>query len=109
MIELNSKINDALIKIDFIKRYEELSNKFNAERTPSSNRLVYIDGEEVTPIRANYILRALPIPAGEHTIEFKCVDELMIESHKWSTYMSILVGLVIIGLISLGIYRKVKK
>jgi len=47
MIELNSKIKDALIKIDFIKRYEELSNKFNAERTPSSNRLVYIDGEEV--------------------------------------------------------------
>ena len=47
MIELNSKIKDALIKIDFIKRYEELSNKFNAERTPPSNRLVYIDGEEV--------------------------------------------------------------
>ena len=47
MIELNSKIKNALIKIDFIKRYEELSNKFNAERTPSSNRLVYIDGEEV--------------------------------------------------------------
>lgn len=39
MIELNSKIKNALIKIDFIKRYEELSNKFNAERTPSSNRL----------------------------------------------------------------------
>ena len=47
MIELNSKIKGALIKIDFIKRYEELSNKFNAERTPSCNRLVYIDGEEV--------------------------------------------------------------
>lgn len=47
MKELNSKVKDALIKIDFIKRYEELSNKFNSERTPSSNRLVYIDGEEV--------------------------------------------------------------
>lgn len=47
MIELNSKIKDALTKIDFVKRYEELSNNFNAERTPSSNRLVYIDGEEV--------------------------------------------------------------
>ena len=46
MIELNSKIKEALIKIDFIKRYEGLSNKFNAERTPSNNRLVYIDGEE---------------------------------------------------------------
>lgn len=47
MIELNSKIKNALIKIDFIKRYEELSNRFNAERTPSSNRLVYIEGKEV--------------------------------------------------------------
>ena len=47
MIELNSKIKNALIKIDFIKRYEELSNKFNAKRTPSSNRLAYIDSEEV--------------------------------------------------------------
>lgn len=69
----------------------------------------YIDGEEVTPVRANYVLRALPIPAGEHTIEFKCVDELMIKSHNWSTYMSILVGIAILGLAGFGIYRKVKK
>lgn len=32
MIELNSKIKEALIEIDFIKRYEEVSNKFNAEK-----------------------------------------------------------------------------
>lgn len=69
----------------------------------------YIDGKEVTPVRANYILRALPIPAGEHTIEFKCVDELMIKSHKWSTYMSILVAIVIAGLAGFGIYRKTRK
>ena len=47
MIELNSKIKNALIKIGFIERYEELSNKFNDKRTPSSNRLAYIDSEEV--------------------------------------------------------------
>ena len=69
----------------------------------------YIDGKEVTPIRANYILRALPIPAGEHTIEFKCVDELMMKSHQWSTCMSIIVGIIILGLAGFGIYRKVKK
>ena len=50
MIELNSKIKEALIEIDFIKRYEEVSNKFNAERTPSKSRLVYIVGEEVMEI-----------------------------------------------------------
>lgn len=38
MIELNPIIKDALLKIKFIKRYEELSGNFNAERTPSSER-----------------------------------------------------------------------
>ena len=68
----------------------------------------YIDGKEVTPIRVNYVLRALPIPEGEHTIEFKCVDELMETSHAWSFWMSIVVWLVLAGLVGLIIYRKVK-
>lgn len=46
-MEINKKIIEALIKMQFISRYEELSKKFNAERTPSNERLIYIDGEEV--------------------------------------------------------------
>ena len=50
MIELSHKIKEALIKIDFIKRYEEISKKYNVDRTPSNKRLVYLDGEEVMEI-----------------------------------------------------------
>ncbi len=31
----------------------------------------YIDGEEVRPLRADYILRALELPAGSHTVEWR--------------------------------------
>ena len=59
MIKLNSKIKVALIKMNFIERYEHLSNKFNAERTPSEDRLIYIDGEEVMEMIQN--LKYIPM------------------------------------------------
>lgn len=50
MAELHSKIKNALVKMDFIKRYEELSNRFCSERTPSCNRLIYVEKDEVIDI-----------------------------------------------------------
>lgn len=50
MITLNPKVKDALLKVDFITRYENLSSHFSADRTPTENRLIYIDGEEVMEI-----------------------------------------------------------
>ena len=69
----------------------------------------FIDGKEVKPVRANYILRALPLPAGKHTIEFRCIDELMITTAKWSLWGSILVGVVIAALVGAIIYRSTRK
>ncbi len=53
MIELNPKVKEALIKIDFVKRYEELSHKYDSNRTPEKERLEYIDGEEIMEMISN--------------------------------------------------------
>ena len=41
MIELNPKINKALVDINFIKRYECLSKAFDNIKTPLKERLYY--------------------------------------------------------------------
>ncbi len=43
MIELNFKIKNALIKMNFIDRYEELSKRFSGERMPLNERLAYVE------------------------------------------------------------------
>ena len=45
MKELNSKIKKALLDIDFINKYEQISKCFNDKRTPLNERLRYFDGE----------------------------------------------------------------
>ena len=70
---------------------------------------VYIDGKETPLIRANYILRALPVPEGKHEIEFKCYDDLFQKSAKISLWGSIFVGLCIVALMALLVVPAKKK
>jgi len=59
----------------------------------------YIDGEPVPHLRANYILRALPVEAGEHTVEFDFVFEPFEKGEKISLAGSLLLILLFLGLI----------
>ncbi len=70
---------------------------------------VFIDGKQVPLLRVNYILRGLEIPAGQHVIEFKCVDEVYEQSASLSNWSSVIVGLLILGFIGLALFRTIRK
>ncbi|MDB4334839.1 YfhO family protein [bacterium] len=57
----------------------------------------YIDGNEADIIRANYILRALMVPAGDHTIEFVFEPSSFKTGQILSAISSILILLLIVG------------
>jgi hypothetical protein len=57
----------------------------------------YIDGELKPHWRANYVLRSMIIPAGEHTVEFKFEPEIYYTGEKVSLAGSILLILFVIG------------
>ncbi len=56
-----------------------------------------IDGKETAILRVNYVLRALEIPAGKHTIEFKFEPKAFIVGNKVTAACSWLVLLVLLG------------
>jgi hypothetical protein len=61
----------------------------------------YIDGKLVPHMRTNYVLRAMPVPAGQHTIEFKFEPQSYAIGNTVSLVSSIL---LILGLIGVAFY-----
>ncbi|WP_242923776.1 YfhO family protein [Pontibacter liquoris] len=57
----------------------------------------YLDGHPVDHIRVNYLLRALPVPAGKHTIRFEFAPNSYTLGNTISMISSVLLLLVIIG------------
>jgi hypothetical protein len=66
---------------------------------------ITIDGKETEQIRANFVLRALEIPAGKHTIEFKFEPEVVKTGSSIALFSSIGMLLLLVG----GIYFETKK
>jgi hypothetical protein len=65
----------------------------------------YIDGFKTEHIRVNYILRAMIIPEGIHTIEFKFEPKTYAISQKVALGTSILVVLILLGMIGYSIKK----
>ncbi len=61
----------------------------------------YIDGKETPHFRANYLLRGMIVPAGQHTIEFKFEPDTFITSSQVSTAG----GLALVLLFGFAMFR----
>lgn len=59
--------------------------------------VAHIDGKETEIIRANYVLRALSIPAGKHTVEFAFKPDAYVIGNKVTMFSSWLMLLLVVG------------
>ena len=66
----------------------------------------YVDGNENPYMRANYVLRAMTAPAGDHEIKFSFKPESYITGNKVSLASSVLLILLIGGFIAYELIRK---
>lgn len=65
----------------------------------------YMDGNLIPHLRVNYVLRALEIPKGKHTIEFKFEPDVVERGSKVALASSALFGLLLL----FGIFYELKK
>jgi hypothetical protein len=65
-----------------------------------------IDGKEVNILRANYVLRALQIPSGNHTIEFRFRPKPYVTGNKVTTASSWLLIVVVLASIGWSLRRR---
>jgi uncharacterized membrane protein YfhO len=65
---------------------------------------VYVDGKKSSLFRADYVLRAMNVPAGQHTIEFKFEPQVV----KTGSIISLISFLLMVALLGIGIYFKRK-
>jgi hypothetical protein len=69
----------------------------------------FIDGKPTDHIRADYVLRAMKVPAGKHKIEFRFEPDAFYKGNTYSFIASAVLLLVLLAVLGLGIYKFIKK
>lgn len=64
----------------------------------------YVDGKKSPHVRANYLLRAMIIPAGDHQVEFRFEPNSFYAGQKVSLAASLITILLTIGVLLLAIF-----
>lgn len=65
----------------------------------------YVDGKETPHFRADYLLRAMVVPAGQHTIEFKFEPPAVSIGHT----IDLVCSLLLVGFLALAVVVEVRK
>jgi len=97
--------------VDYSPKYLKYESQSSADGLAVFSEIFYpgweaaIDGKHVEILQADYILRALEVPAGNHTIEFTFRPEPFIVGNKITSISSWLVLFVLLG----SIYWSVKR
>ncbi len=68
----------------------------------------YVDGTLVSHFKVNYVLRALNVPAGEHTIEFKFEPKVVETGSRITLASSVILGLLVLGVIGYSLRQSQK-
>ena len=92
------------------------TSKTNSEQLAVFSEIYYqngwkatIDGQPAPHFRADWTLRAMIVPAGEHKIAFDFRPEGYIKAAYVSTFSSFLILLLLIASVAYSIWREVKK
>ena len=101
-----------IILTEYQPNYLKYSTKATSEQLAVFSEIyynkgwnAYIDGEKAPYFRADYVLRAMILPAGDHIVEFKFHPKSYYTGNKISLASSILLILAIAGYV-FSEYRK---
>ena len=107
--------NDSLAAISFLEykpNYLKYTSNTSSEQLAVFSEIyykdgwnAYVDGELYPHFRVNYVLRAIVLPAGSHTIEFKFEPEIYSEGETISFASSLLLILLVVGFGGIEIFR----
>ncbi|NQU85689.1 MAG: YfhO family protein [Mariniphaga sp.] len=107
--------NGSIVLTDYQPNYLKYNCNANSEQLAVFSEVYYekgwnafIDGEQVSHFRVNYILRAMVVPQGEHFIEFKFEPKSYFTGNKISYASSIILLLIIAGYIGVEVRKTLK-
>ena len=108
--------NGTITMIDYKPDYLTYTSSTNSEQLAIFSEMwydkgwnAYIDGQLTDHIRANYILRALRVPAGDHKIEFKFEPSNYYTGVTLSLISSLLILFGFIGFVGFSAFNYFKK